>query len=248
MKTIPKPKLTPSRSVMTNGEKRAVVVEITSKNKDAVVELKPLRIKVIKLHIVGDSPLIVHAWSYKAQMMMLDKQMKKAAETDTKAAKDPVQCFKDTLSVMPGNTGFGFPAIAIKQALVAVANHMDLKKVDCRYAFHVVGDLVPITAPPLVEPFSEWDHKYWKEIEFEAKHGASMRMDMVRIGMGIADIRFRAQFLEWEINNIPIRYNASIISPEQITNLAELAGFSNGLGEWRPQKDGGFGMFHVKRQ
>ena len=43
------------------------------------------------------------------------------------------------------------------------------------------------------------------QIEFEHKHGASMRSDMVRIGMGVADIRFRAQFCEWK-TTFNVRY------------------------------------------
>ena len=32
---------------------------------------------------------------------------------------------------------------------------------------------------------------------------------------------------------------------DQIINLINMGGFSNGVGEWRPEKDGQFGTFHV---
>ena len=47
-----------------------------------VIEIKPIQIKKATIHIVGDSPLIVHAWSEKAKREMLEKQMK---VTKTKA-------------------------------------------------------------------------------------------------------------------------------------------------------------------
>ena len=67
---------------------------------------------------------------------------------------------------------------------------------------------------------------------------------MVKIAMGTADIRYRGEFKEWKASFI-LRYNANVIGPEQILNLFNTAGFAIGVGEWRPQRDGSFGMFHV---
>ena len=63
----------------------------------AAIELPPLNIQTIQLMLVGDSPLIVHAWSEKAKRQMLDKQMKKA--TKAKEAKDPQAFLRDGLEV-----------------------------------------------------------------------------------------------------------------------------------------------------
>lgn len=52
------------------------------------IELPALKIEQITLMLIGDSPLIVHAWSEKAKKQMLDKQMKKA--TSGKEAKNPL--------------------------------------------------------------------------------------------------------------------------------------------------------------
>ena len=53
-----------------------------------VIEIKPIQIKKATIHIVGDSPLIVHAWSEKAKREMLEKQMK---VTKTKAKTERIQ-------------------------------------------------------------------------------------------------------------------------------------------------------------
>ena len=74
-----------------------------------------------------------------------------------------------------------------------------------------------------------------------------MREDMVRIGMGTADIRYRGEFKKWS-TTLKIRYNKNAISAEQIINLINVGGFACGVGEWRPGKDGSYGMFHVARE
>ena len=37
-----------------------------------VVEIKPIEIKKFKIKLIGDTPLIMHAWSEKAKREMLD--------------------------------------------------------------------------------------------------------------------------------------------------------------------------------
>lgn len=204
------------------------------------VQLKKLDLRTIQLRLVGDSPLVCHAWSTKAREMMLAKMMKQASAG--RVAKDPVGDFRETLYRVPD--GYGFPVIAFKAAAVDAANAVELKKTNMRGSFHVNGEMVKVESPPLLEPVTDCDKQYWKELEAERKHGVSMRSDMVRVGMGVADIRFRAQFVTWQVA-LEIRYNASVISAEQIANLFNVAGFSVGVGEHRPQRDGSNGMFHV---
>lgn len=53
-----------------------------AKKDEMIIEVKPLDIRETPIRIVGDTPLIVHAWGWKAKQMMLDAQMGK---TKTKA-------------------------------------------------------------------------------------------------------------------------------------------------------------------
>lgn len=98
---------------------------------------------------------------------------------------------------------------------------MTRDRVSTNGAFHIMGDLVEIEGTP------------------------EMREDMVRVGMGVADMRFRGEFKTWSAC-IPIRYNQGVFSAEQIVNLFNLGGFGCGVGEWRPEKGGSFGMYHVE--
>lgn len=181
------------------------------------IELPALRIQTLSLMLVGDSPLIVHAWSEKAKRQMLDKQMKKA--TKAKEAKDPEAdyeaCFYRTET-----GGYGFPAIGVKAAMVSACRFVDMKMTEARGAFHIDCEMLSVIGDP------------------------RPREDMVRVGMGTADIRYRPEFVHWRIP-VDIKFNAGVISPEQIANLLNTAGFAIGIGEWRPERNGSYGRFHV---
>lgn len=191
----------------------------TQNTEPQVIQLPEMRIERISLRIVGDSPLIVHAWSSKAKKEMLDKQMKKAKTG--KEAKDPERDYQESLYYLPDG-GYGFPSVGFKNAAVSACRHIDgMKMTMQRGTFHIVGDMVKIEGEP------------------------NMREDMVRVGMGTADIRYRGEFRKWACE-LSIRYNASVVSAEQLVNLFNMAGFAVGVGEWRPERDGSFGMFHCE--
>jgi len=183
-----------------------------------------MNIQRIEITLIGDSQLITHKWSDKAKKMMRDKQQKRGSQA--KEAKDPHQEFLDATYVLgkreDGTTIYGFPAVGFKASMVGACRFANMKMTEARGAFHVVGEYVEIVCGG--EPIE--------------------REDMVRIGMGVADIRYRPGFEPWGARLL-IDYNAGAISPEQIANLLDIAGFGIGVGEWRPENDGSFGRFHV---
>lgn len=182
------------------------------------ITLPPLNLQTMQVTLIGDSPLICHAWSVKAKRAMLDKQMKKARPA--KAAKSPEDDFEASLYKMEDGR-YGFPAVAFKSAAVSACRFVEgVKMTEARGAFHIEGELVLIDGEP------------------------TSREDMVRVGMGTADIRYRGEFKEWRAV-LTIKFNANAVSPEQIVNLLNTAGFGVGVGEWRPEKNGSFGRFHV---
>lgn len=188
-----------------------------------VIEIKPINVKYTEIRIIGDTPLIVHAWSEKVKKAMLDKQMKKAK--NARVAKDPEEEYQASFYRLPDGR-YGFPAIGFKAAAVSAGGRFaeGLKMTELRGSFFIDGengsDLVAIEGEP------------------------SMREDTVRVGMGVADIRYRPEFRTWA-TSVRVRFNADKISLEQLVNLFNLAGFGVGVGEWRPECDGQFGCFHV---
>lgn len=199
------------------------------------VEIPPIDIRFMEVEIIGDSPLIIHAWSEKAKREMLQKQMRQA--TKGKEAKDPWREYVDALywiSEKPENPTqadidsgrFGFPSVAFKASAIDAAFQQGViaKKTTMRGAFHIVEEYVEIIGKP------------------------TMREDMVRVGgiSKVADIRYRPEFKEWRAR-FTVRYNATAITPEQILNAINIGGFANGLGEWRPSRDGSYGTYHVRK-
>ena len=182
-----------------------------------MIEIKRPDLRMIQVTIFGTSPLICHRWSEKAKKEMLDKQMGKPK---VRAFKNPEKDFEDSLYKLPSGA-YGFPAVAFKNAAVRAASNLDITMVQARQMFFVIADeddCVLIEGEP------------------------TMREDMVRLNGKTADIRYRGEFRKWQAT-VSIRYNAGVISDDQVVNLFQLAGFSVGIGEWRPEKNGSFGCF-----
>lgn len=188
------------------------------KAEPATFDLPKLNLREVSILLVGTSPLVVHAWSEKAKQEMRDKQQKKAKQA--RETRDPGVEFQAAMyRTAEGKPGF--PAIAFKTAAVDACSHISgVTKVQARGAFHVVGEMVEIEGEP------------------------RMREDMVRVGMGVADLRYRPEFPDWSCT-LTVRYNANVLSEEQILNLFNTAGFAIGVGEHRPQRDGSWGMFEA---
>lgn len=201
---------TQDQEVSVNGAKPS--------HRNSVVEVPQISVARMDITLIGDSALIVHAWSEKAKQQMLDKQMKKAKQA--KEAKDPEQQFQDSLYKLDDNK-YGFPAVAFKASAVAACRDTDMKMTAARGRFHIDAEMIEI-------------------------HGSEPRPreDMVRIAMGTADIRYRGEFIPWWVV-LPISYNDNAISPAQIINLFNVGGFGVGVGEWRPSTGGSYGRFHV---
>lgn len=199
------------------------------------IELPSLNIETLAITLVGDTPLICHAWSEKAKREMLDKQMK--AAKPAKEAKDPHEDFQQTLYRIEGG-GYGFPSVAFKAAAVTACTSVaGVTKVAARQAFHVVGEQSAVRGA---------FNGALMRLDLVRILGSEpeMREDMVRIGMGTADLRYRGQFWPWYMK-IFVRFNSGVLSAAQIVNLFNTAGFGVGIGEWRSEKDGQYGMFHV---
>lgn len=207
----------PMATTTLKPSQNGIVHSATADEKPAI-EIPAIDVQHLRVRLVGDSPLISHKWSEKAKKQMLSKQMKEAKQA--KEAKNPEQDYLDSLYEHPDG-GYGFPCVAFKAAAVGACRFADMKMTEARGAFHVNGELAQIEGLP------------------------TPREDMVRVGMGTADIRYRGEFREWS-TELDISYNASSISPAQIVNLLNLAGFGVGVGEWRPEKDGPYGRFHVE--
>lgn len=212
---------------------------IKSKDGKTVAEkiiIQPPATEVRELYLKGDQPLITNAWSWKVIQGMLRKHMQleeKAARASKKPttkdgvvrdAKNPYDIFVNSLYQHPLG-GYGFPSNGIKKALVQACSFTDgVSPKFVNGAVRVNGELSQILGQPRA------------------------RFDMVTVtdkyGKENPDTRFRSEFSEWAIK-VNISFTSSIIELEHIMNLFQWAGASVGIGEWRMEKSGNNGSFHV---
>lgn len=229
---------------------------MASKKATEVIEIRPMDIQKVTVRAVGDTPLIMHKWSEKARKQMLEAQqgIKKgkakevrdpladfiaAAYFATDESKYPgaaavaeeaktAQTIEEFYEICGKGAHFGFPVTAFKQAAISAAYRMGWAKdkVSLRGAFFIEAD-----ADGLVEIHSDLP---------------VMREDMVRVGMGSADLRYRPEFRNWYADLV-ISYNKNgEYSLENILNMLNAGGYVCGVGEWRVEKDGQNGMFSIQ--
>jgi len=214
----PRPKVTRA----AKSTKTAATKETKAKERAEGIVIPKPDIRTVKVKVKGVMPLICHKFSAKAQKQIEDKQQKKAKSAKPK--RDPKQEFMDSMYPL-GRGKYGIPATAFKGAMISACRFVDgMKMTLARGAFFVVGDLLEIKG---TKP--------------------TMRTDVVRLPNGSADMRYRGEFKTWGIALV-IRYNANVVSVEQIMNLLATAGFSVGVGERRPEQKSGdsFGTFDVE--
>lgn len=174
----------------------------------------------LELRIRGITPLLCSNGE-QAINALSERDQAKAGKT----IKTPEEHFRASLYTLNG--GYGFPASAISRALRdASARFVD------KFSGKTVAGAIRIIAPPpgTLVPIE----------------GDAPVMDTAHVvhGRGSHDLAYRARFDRWEIPLV-IRHNANAISADQIVTLLNIAGFSVGIGAWRPEKNGSFGQFSV---
>lgn len=227
--------------------------------KTETVAIRMPVIEHVKIRIVGDTPLIVHAWSEKAKREMLEAQQGKN-KTKKKPEKIPFDDFARALywlTPMPTETvkdsstnedrevvteelfekavaegaKFGFPANSFKMAANSAA-----------YRLGWVKNQMELRGAYFLRPENGGEY-------VEIKGDVPLcREDMVKVGMGTADIRYRPVFNNWYCDMI-LEYNKSgNMKLDDILSCIQAGGYAVGVGEWRPEKDGTFGMYHIESQ
>lgn len=187
------------------------------------ISLIDANIQSAVLTIYGLTALITDRISEATLDELQDKQTGGAKKP--REFRDPEREWRDKLYPIHGTDLYGFPGGGLKQAIVAAGYRcLGEQMTRLRAMFTIPTELVVIQGS---EP--------------------RMRRDPGRLqGKTLTPI-FRPEFpVPWSAD-VPFKFNASLISLEQLANLVDLAGFSIGIGAWRPENDGSFGQFTVRR-
>lgn len=202
-----------------------------AKPASTVIQIKRPQRGIIRVPIIGETPLIPHKWSEKAKTMMRDKQMQVGVEERTeREPKNPDQEAYDATYWMPDGRG-AMPAVAFKAAMVGACRlHTGLTMTVAKTALFVQGEgtdmLVPIDG------------------EYE------IREDTPRNSNGQPDLRYRNYFFPWSAW-LEVHFLKAIVNQQSVVNLIESAGYG-GIGDWRPSAPksatGTFGRFRVNER
>lgn len=219
------------------------------------VNIKPIGRETVLVTIKGITPLVQHAWDEKAKRMILDKQRGKKVGAKHEI-KIPVNDFINSMywltpkpengasdeeaeanfnAAIEAGAKFAFPVTGIKQSIITGAYRagLDVTQTELRGAMRIEGATEMSTAD-----FAE----------IVTSDVPKMREDMVRVGgrSKSADIRYRAEFTDWEIPLNITYHKDGKYTLEQILNMINYGGWYVGIGEWRPEKDGQMGMYELK--
>jgi len=175
--------------------------------------------------IRGTSPIILHQWSEKAKEMMRNKQQE-GKKTKARELRKPAE-EAEAAAYRTESGEVGILAMALKSAIVTAA-HKDIgiEKTLVRKALFLICE-----DPGLVIPFTACSEPIVRE-------------DMVRVGMGSADLRYRPEFRSWKAL-IEFEIDAELLQAADVLALVGRAGFGVGIHEWRPEKGGEFGRFEI---
>jgi hypothetical protein len=202
---------------MSRGQKASAAAKKAAKTAKSIV-LEGPAVHEVGMEISGLS-MIINAFSQKTLEQMLRKHMGLSVD---RTPKKPIELIEQAIVYNTADK-ISVPPVAIKKAMLT-ASVLDktFPKTQLRQMLFIHGGSVPIT--------------YEKKVN---------RMDMVRVAMGKPDIRFRPQFDNWKARFI-IEYSEKM-DLQYVVDTLNRAGRGVGIMEWRPEKDGTFGTFHVSR-
>lgn len=186
--------------------------------------------------IVGTTPLIVHNFSKKIMDQMAEAQRNKGPGRRAKTEhtpRDPEADYEAAMYRFPDGRQ-GMVATAFKAAMVGACRHVNgLTMTLAKTLFFIHADGRSEDDKPLVA----------------LQGDPRMLTAPVRVGNGKADLRYRPIFREWGAT-LDVEWNASLLSLEAVINLVQIAGWSSGVGDWRPSAPqafaGEYGRFRIK--
>ena len=185
------------------------------------INIEPINIGEIKVGIVGTSSLLMERMSEEVAQGLID--VMEGRGRDKRKVRDFKSEVESKIHRTPDGK-VGFPTSGFKKSLVASAPYMDGMNMKLANSIIIVGYITPI--------------KYKKQVINKVIGRDSGRNRSPRP-------IWRPEFRDWSCE-LKVRYNSSLIRPEQIIGLFKLAGFHIGVGGWTPQHSGQYGMFTIK--
>ena len=190
------------------------------------IEIKCPDLRTIAVRVVGTAPYVQNKFSAKAKAAMIATQEAGSTSKTRKLreAKDFDDCY-ESATHYAANGRCGIPAPAFRAAMIDACRLCGLVMTRAKLAIFVLADDVDVDdGTPLV--YIDGDRE---------------RTDLaVRLETGVCDIRTRPMWTAWTAT-LRIRYDADMLTAEDLGNLLQRAGMQVGIGEGRPNSKSGFG-------
>lgn len=199
------------------------------KNSTDTTEIEVVAVKQesARVWIVGTSPIILNRMSEKAQREILLPKKKSNAEKQSTLKHNPFQEFAAAPYTNPDATADTYLQIlstSVKNAMRGAALDMpgDVSKAAITRLCYVEGEKINLYGVP------------------------KLFMSIVRqSGMNrTPDVRTRAIVPQWAAE-VTINYASPMLKLPSVLNLLSAGGMTQGLGDWRVEKNGSYGTYRV---
>lgn len=190
------------------------------------LQISKPKIERIALKIVGNAPYVQNKFSQKAREQMRVTQEKGSTKGPKKReGKDFQAAYEQALHVSEEGW-YGIPAASFRAAMISACRIVGFKMTLAKLSVFVFADgLDADEGTPLVRIYGE----------------PEINESMVRVGMGVADIRWRPMWRKWHAI-VRISYDAEQFTTDDVINLLMRAGMQVGIGEGRPDSKSSAGM------
>ncbi len=188
------------------------------------IVIKSRGVSVIKVPLVGITPLISHRFSEESIDKLVNKVTQKAKTGRKK--KDFHKEYMATLYLFEDQVRTGIPSVAFRDAMIQGGKGLDYNMTDIRRNVLIVPD---------------GHSQHGALTEIHGRH--EMFLEPIRLPNGSANMSSRAIFREWSCE-VTIRYTN--YSAEEIISILNAGGMV-GVGARRPGKSntGSYGVFEV---
>lgn len=198
---------------------------MAKKEVEQEIVVPALRRGIVKLRIIGQTPMFQNRMAAKAKQQLLVGGRKKTAADRAQIKHHPIVEFRDSLERMQtGETALGLRVVAMKAAMCTAALETSgITKTSAQRLLFMPGDLTPLYGVP------------------------QLRMDVVRSAdiNRTPDVRTRAFLPKWGAE-LEIHHVLPQLPVSSVVTLACNAGVLVGLGDFRQEKGkGAFGSFRV---
>ena len=196
------------------------------KKTETEIEVPALHRGIVKLRIIGQTPMFQNRMAAKAKQQLLVGGRKKTAADRAMIKHHPVVEYRDSMERLPQGdpTLLGLRVVAFKAAMCTAAlETAGITKTSAQRLLFMPGDIAPLYGTPM------------------------LRMDIVRSAdiNRTPDVRTRAFLPKWGAE-VEVHHVLPQLPVSSVVTLACNAGVLVGLGDFRQEKGkGSFGSFRV---